>query len=398
VTGTRRGAGSEPGADLGSGAEVPAAAEVAAGARPGLAGFHAIVPAGGAGTRLWPLSRAAQPKFLLDLTGAGRSLLQQTWDRLVMLTAPGGVVVVTGTAHAAAVAGQLPGLGKGNLIAEPSPRDSAAAIGLAAAVLERRDPGCVVGSFAADHVVRDVPALHAAVTQAVAVARTGDVVTLGIEPTFASTAFGYIRCGDRLSVAGAPSALRADAFVEKPDAPTAAGYLSSGRYRWNAGIFVAQAAVVLELLARSRPGLHAGLEEIAEAYDTPRRDNVLGRVWPHLEKVAFDYAVAEPAADAGRVAVVPADPGWDDVGDFAALAGILGGGGLQVLGDAGQVLDVGAAGLAVPGSGRLVAVLGLDDVVVVDTADAVLVTTRARAQGVKALVEELRARGRADLL
>src|SRR4051812_14498997 len=140
-----------------------------------LSGFHAIVPAGGAGTRLWPLSRAERPKFLLDLTGSGRSLLQQTTDRLTSLTGADGILVVTGAAHVAAVAEQLPELAPGNLLAEPSPRESAAAIGLAAAVAERRRPGVVVGSFAADHVVHDVEAFHRAVREAVAAARAGYV-------------------------------------------------------------------------------------------------------------------------------------------------------------------------------------------------------------------------------
>ncbi len=361
-------------------------------------GLHAIVPAGGAGTRLWPLSRAGRPKFLLDLTGSGRTLLQQTWDPLEPPPGAAGLVVVTGTAHAHAVADQLPGLAPENLLAEPLPRDSAAAIGLAAAVLERRDPGCVVASFAADHVVRDGAAFDAAVREAVEVARGGDVVTIGIAPTFPSTAFGYIRAGAPLAVPGAPSALRVAQFVEKPDAATAAAYLATGEYRWNAGMFVMRAAVLLELLAQSRPALHAGLVEIADAYDTGARDEVLARVWPGLEKVAVDYAVAEPAAAAGRVAVVPADLGWDDVGDFAALAGLVTHESpVGVLGDGTDLLAVDASGVVVPGSGRVVAVLGLDDVVVVDTPDALLVTTRERAQDVKGLVDALKARGRTDL-
>jgi len=358
----------------------------------------AIVPAGGAGTRLWPLSRAGRPKFLLDLTGSGRTLLQQTLDRLAPI-AGGGTVVVTGIAHAEAVAAQLPELRPGDVLAEPSPRDSAAAIALAAAVVEHRTPGAVVGSFAADHVVRDGCAFTAAVREAVATAREGWIVTVGIQPDRPSTAFGYIRAGEPLAVAAAPSALAVESFVEKPDAVTAAAYLADGGYRWNAGMFVARADVLLAELAKHRPALADGVAEIAAAWDTTRRAGVLDAVWPTLEKVAIDYAVAEPAAAAGRVAVVPAAFGWDDVGDFAALAGLLPDDAtLRVLGDAGQVLARDAEGVAVPGSGRLLAVLGLDDVVVVDTPDALLVTTRARAQDVKAVVDALRAAGRADLL
>jgi mannose-1-phosphate guanylyltransferase len=361
--------------------------------------FVAVVPAGGAGTRLWPLSRAERPKFLLDLTGSGRSLLQQTVDRLLPLTGRGGVVLVTGAAHAAAVVEQLPELGDADLLAEPSPRDSAAAIGLAAAVVSRRRPGAVVGSFAADHVVRDVPAFHAVVREAVATARAGYVVTIGIEPDRPATAFGYIRAGQPLDIQGAPSALAVRTFVEKPDAATAAAYLAEGGYRWNAGMFVARADVLLDQLAAHRPALHAGLVKLADSWDSPDCAAVRDAVWPTLEKVAIDYAVAEPAAAAGRVAVVPASFGWDDVGDFAALATLLpADAAVRVLGEGQHVLSRDASGMAVPGHGRLLAVLGLDDVVVVDTPDAVLVTTRARAQDVKSVVEALRAAGRSDLL
>jgi mannose-1-phosphate guanylyltransferase len=361
--------------------------------------LHAIVPAGGAGTRLWPLSRAGRPKFLLDLTGAGRSLLQQTWDRLVPLAGTDGVLVVTGRAHAAAVAEQLDGFPGGNLLAEPSPRDSAAAICLAAAVIRQRHPDAVVGSFAADHVIRDVAGFQDAVRQAVVTAEQGYIVTIGIEPVRPSTAFGYIRMAHPLEIAGAPSACAVGAFVEKPGEATAAAYLAEGCYRWNAGMFVARANVLLDELALRRPELHDGLLKIADAWDTPDRDAVLTEIWPSLEKVAIDYAIAEPAAAAGRVAMVPGQFDWDDVGDFASVSDLLAGEGpLRVLGAVDGVVDLDAGGVAVPGSGRLVALLGVDDLVVVDTPDALLVTTRERAQDVKGIVDHLRRIGRDDLL
>lgn len=366
---------------------------------PGTRPLHAIVPAGGAGTRLWPLSRSRRPKFLLDLTGAGRSLLQQTWDRLVPMAGEGGVLVVTGRAHAPAVAQQLPGLPAGNLLAEPSPRDSAAAICLAAAVIRHRDPDAVVGSFAADHVIRDVAAFHDTVRQAVATAEQGYIVTIGIEPVRPSTAFGYIREGSALRVPGAPSAHGVEAFVEKPDAATATAYLAGGGYRWNAGMFVARAAVLMDELALQRPGLHDGLLKIADAWDTSDREAVLTEIWPSLEKVAIDYAVAEPAASAGRVAVIPGLFDWDDVGDFASVCDLLGGEGpVRVLGSGEDLIAADADGIVVPHGGRLVALLGVDDLVVVDTPDALLVTTRSRAQDVKGVVDRLRRIGRDDLL
>ncbi|MEH3078455.1 MAG: sugar phosphate nucleotidyltransferase [Quadrisphaera sp.] len=374
--------------------------------RPGgrIEGFAAVVPAGGAGTRLWPLSRAGAPKFLHDLTGSGRSLLQATWDRLEPLAGADHLLLVTGRAHAAAVRAALPDLRDGNLLLEPSARDSMAAIGLAAAVLEHREgPGAVLGSFAADHVIDDDEAFGDAVAQAVAAARTGEVVTIGISPTGPATQFGYIRSSAPLSVPGAPDALRVAEFVEKPDAATAAGYVATGDYRWNAGMFVVGAGVLLGHLHGQLPALADGLREIAAAWDSPSREQVLDAVWPGLVKIAIDHAIAEPVAAAGGVAVVPGSFGWDDVGDWDSLASLVPGAASQVavLGDDAAVLGLAASGLVVAGSGvpgRTVSVLGVPDVVVVDTPDALLVTTREHAQSVKGLVGAWRERGRDDLV
>ena len=352
-------------------------------------GFHAVVPAGGAGTRLWPLSRRSHPKFLLDLTGSGRTLLQGTWDRLAPLTE--GVVVVTGEAHAAQVSAQLPDLPPANLLTEPSGRDSMAAIGLAAALLRERHGDVVLGSFAADHVVRRPDAFAAAVREAVTAARAGYVVTVGIAADHPSTAFGYIEEGDTLAVDGAPTARHVARFVEKPDAATAAGYLATGRYRWNAGMFVVRAQVLLDHLARLQPPLHDGLLAIARAWDTPARAEVLAREWPRLTRIAIDHAVAEPVAADGGVAVVPADLGWDDVGDWRSLAGLLPAAedGARTLGADDHALTLGSPGAVVVPDGRLVAVLGIPGAVVVDTADALLVTTVDHAQRVKEVVDRL---------
>lgn len=350
----------------------------------------AVVPAGGAGTRLWPLSRSGSPKFLHDLTGSGRTLLQATYDRLEPVV-DGRLLVVTGVAHLDAVRRQLPEVPADQVVAEPSPRDSMAAIGLAAAIVERRDPDALIGSFAADHVITDAEAFRACVAEAAAVAETGLLVTIGIAPARPSTGVGYIRLGDRLD--GFATAHAVETFVEKPDAARAAEYVASGEYRWNAGMFVARANVLLDLLAAEHPDLAAGVRAIAA--DPGRLDDV----WPGLTKIAIDHAVAEPAAALGRMGVVPGGFGWEDVGDFASLADLLPEiePGLKVLGDAAAVLTSQTTGLVVAEGGRTIAVLGLEDVVVVDTGDALLVTTRARAQDVKTLVERLKETGRTDL-
>ncbi|QHO90554.1 mannose-1-phosphate guanylyltransferase [Actinomyces sp. 432] len=365
--------------------------------------LHAIIPAGGAGTRLWPLSRRRRPKFLLDLTGSGQSLLQGTVTRLAPLAAT--TTVVTGAAHVAAVARQLPDLPEANLLAEPAPRDSMAAIGLAAAVIARRHGReAIVGSFAADHLVADAAAFRSAVRQAAVLAAAGWLVTIGIEATGPSTAFGYIHAGDALDVPGAPDGRRVLGFTEKPDAATAARYLATGDYRWNAGMFVVRAGVLLDHLAEHRPALAAGIDEIAAAWDTPEQDAVMARVWTSLEAIAIDHAIAEPVAAAGGVATVPGDMGWDDVGGFDTLSGLVSpraagpAAGAAVLGEA-DVEAVDAAGALVAStSGRKVVLLGTPGIVVVDTPDALLVTTPERAQDVKGVVDRLKAEDRDALL
>ncbi len=358
-------------------------------AESGVGDFWGVIPAGGAGTRLWPLSREDAPKFLLDLTGSGRTLLQQTVDRLEPLC-DHRIVVVTGQRHQDAVHRQLPELARAGLLAEPARRDSMAAIGLAAAVVARRDAGAIIGSFAADHVITDIEAFQATVSQAIVLARQGWLATIGIEPTEPATGFGYIHQGEPLHVNGAPDGLRVSKFVEKPDRVTAQRYLETGAYRWNAGMFVVRASVLLDLLERYRPALAQGLKAIAAH---PER---MDEIWEDLERISIDHALAEPAAAEGKVAVVPAEFSWDDIGDFASLNDLLRKrtethqrDELHVVGSPELVLASESTGLVVPAAGRVVAVLGMQDVIVVDTGDAILVTRTDRAQDVKMLVDRL---------
>jgi mannose-1-phosphate guanylyltransferase len=359
------------------------------------ANFYAVIPAGGIGSRLWPLSRAAAPKFLHDLTGSGQTLLQDTWDRLLPL-AGDKIMVVTGDVHAEAVLEQLPRLDQKNLVLEPSPRDSTAAIAVAAAILNQRQPGLIIGSFAADHVVLDQKKFEEALHEAIEVAQGDKIVTIGIRPTEPSVAFGYIRKGERLS----NTACQVLEFVEKPDIQTARRYVQSQEYFWNAGMFIAKADLILQILAKTQPSLHQGVLEIASAWDSDQRKSVLDRVWPTLTKIAIDYSLAEPAAKAGQVAMVPAQFEWHDVGDFAAISELQAQGQrgqLSVLGSA-RVLTDSSSGIIVSDTGRLVALIGLEDVIVVDTADALLVTSKQHAQKVKSLVDSLRQSGHSELL
>lgn len=368
----------------------------------GLDRFYSIIPAGGIGSRLWPLSRADAPKFLHDLTGSGSSLLRATWDRLAPISGPERVMVVTGRAHRAAVEAQIPELIDANVVLESEPKDSTAAIGLAAAILHRREPDVIVGSFAADHVITDVRAFRRAVTQAVAAADAGWITTIGITPTEPAVGFGYIQCGAALEIPGAPDAIVAESFVEKPDLSTAKKYLADEKHLWNAGMFVARADVLLARIGESDPELLAGLEQLAEAWDDPaRRGPVVDRVWPGLHKIAIDYTVAEPAAAAGRLAVIPGTFDWDDVGDFASIAKLHSGGrssDLAILGENARVLADSSSGIVVSQTGRIISLIGVRDIVVVDTPDALLVTTSQNAQRVKSVVDALKLSGRSEVL
>jgi mannose-1-phosphate guanylyltransferase len=277
-----------------------------------------------------------------------------------------------------------------------------AAIGLAAAILAQRDPDAIIGSFAADHMISGDDAFLAAVAEAVEVAKKNYLVTIGIAPSHPSTGFGYIRLGDKLGLKQAANARLVSSFKEKPDARTAAAYIGTGNYRWNAGMFVTKATVLMDLLKGYKPDLYDGLQKISSVWaDDEKRRATLSEVWPRLEKIAIDHAVAEPAAAEGKVAVVPATFGWDDVGDFSSLADLLPAESNQprVLGDSNYVLtEQVAGGIVVPGSGRLITCLGVDDLVIVDMPDTLLVTTRARSQEVKRLVKKCRDAGWKTLL
>ncbi|MBO1901670.1 mannose-1-phosphate guanylyltransferase [Leucobacter weissii] len=369
---------------------------------PAIDRFTCVIPAGGVGSRLWPLSRAKAPKFLLDLTGSGDSLLRATWNRLAPIAPPERIMVVTGNAHRDSVVEQLPGLLPDNLVTESEPKDSSAAIGLAAALLELRDPDAILGSFAADHVIRGSVLFQRAVRTAVLAADRGYIATIGIHPGHPATGFGYIKCGSARGDLAAFDVYDVEEFVEKPDEATARDYLARGGYLWNAGMFIARASVLLDQMALTEPELVAALREIAEAWSSPKRAAVAReRLWPNLKKIAIDYSVAEPAAAAGKMVCVAAHFEWDDVGDFASIADLLTRGrkgDLAVLGDGAQVLSDASSGIVVSESDRLVALVGMQDVVVVDTPDVLLVTSKQHAQDVKGLVTRMKVSGGGHLL
>lgn len=367
-----------------------------------LSDLFAVIPAGGSGLRLWPLSRATAPKFLHPLSGPGdRSMLQATVDRLDPLVSRERVLVVTGAAHVAAVRAQLPELDPANVIAEPAPRESAPAIAMAAALLAERSPGAVMASFAADHLIADVPGLHDVLRTGYGAAQDGHLVTIGIRPDRPETGYGYLRVGEPLGDTGARLVPE---FREKPDQATAESYLASGAYLWNAGMFLWRVDVFLDQLALELPELHAGVRALAGRWaDLSAAD--YERAWRALPRISIDHGLMQPASARGVVATVPAEFGWADVGDWHTLGTILPGddaGNAVLAGSAaagGSVLVRDAHNCVVhPGGGRPIALLGVDDLAVIDTGDVLLVCSRARAQEVKALVEQARDEGYDSLL
>lgn len=364
--------------------------------------FWCVIPAGGVGSRLWPLSRAEAPKFLLDLTGSGTSLLRTTWERLLPLAGADRTIVVTGSKHRASVRQQIPDLLPENLIAEPSPKDSSAAIGLAAALILQRDPDAIIGSFAADHVIREQVLFERAVATAVTAAAAGNIVTIGIRPTHPAIGFGYIKAGAARGDLAHFDVYDVKEFVEKPHKERAAEYLQAGNALWNAGMFISRADVLLQQMELAEPELVASLRQLAAQWHTPAGSQLRDTLWPELKAIAIDYSVAEPAAAAGKMVCVAAHFSWDDVGDFASVANLLTRGRVGELavlgGKQAQVLSEASSGIVVPQPGRLVTVVGLDDVVIVDTPDVLLVTNKEHAQDVKHLVQRVRNNGGEELL
>jgi mannose-1-phosphate guanylyltransferase len=346
-----------------------------------LESFWAVVPAGGAGTRLWPLSRSKRPKFLLDIAGTGRSLLQSAWDRLTPLCGD-RFMLVTGAAHAEAVQQQLPALTPGNLLTEPAPRDSMAAIGLAAAVLERRDPNLILGSFPADHVIPEVSNLHDCVRQAYAAAKTGLLALIGLEPSRPTSGLGYIRMGQPIGISGATRTRWIDEFIEKPPEGRAREFVRAGGYVWNMGMWIVQAGKLMELLAWAKPQLASDLRAIAQDPEC------MPKIWETVERTTIDHALAEPLAGTTKICIVPGQFEWEDIGDFGALCAYFDRReptvALHVVGS-NHVVDLDSTGLVVGSTGRVVSVVGLDSVVVVDTNDALLVMSKDYAQRLKSV-------------
>jgi mannose-1-phosphate guanylyltransferase len=354
--------------------------------------LHAMIMAGGGGTRFWPRSRQQRPKQFLAM-GGERTLLQQALDRIEAAgLPPQRCWVITGDAYLDETRRQLPGLAGDHLVGEPCGRDTAPCIGLGAALIARQDPDAVMLVTPADHVIELAREFGRAVHVAAAMAEEHptSIVTFGIPPTFPSTGYGYIHRGPQFAQRQGISVFRVARFEEKPPPDKAERFFASGEYFWNSGIFVWRAATVLEELRRQKPALHDAVQRIAEAWPTGRRQEVLRQEYPHLEKVSIDYAVMEHARD---VLVVQAPYRWDDVGSWLALERLNAQDGQGNTVQGGHV-GINTSNCVIAGEpGRLIATIGVSDLLIVQDGDCTLVARRADEGTVKQLVEELRKRG-----
>jgi mannose-1-phosphate guanylyltransferase len=353
--------------------------------------FYPVILAGGRGTRFWPLSRKKRAKQLLALDGR-QTMIQQTVGRLLPLAPPTRFWIITNDDLRPAILKQLPKLPKAQAIAEPVGRNTAPAIGLAAFLLLREHPDAVIGMFPSDHVIADEKDYRATIARGAEIAASGEnIVVLGIRPNRADTGYGYIEAGG-----ASGGALRVRRFTEKPDAVKAAAFVAARNYFWNSGMFLWSARTLANALREHLPKTAPLLEEIAAAFGTRKFAASLRKLYPKCENISIDYAVLEPRSAKGEregnIFCLPADFGWNDLGSWTALhehhtaksspveGNIIQGAGVFVLN---------ANGNYVHAPGKFVAAIGVSDLVVVDTPDALLITTRQNAQDVGKVVKYL---------
>ena len=356
---------------------------------------YALIIAGGSGTRLWPMSRAAMPKQLIPLIG-GRSLLEIAMRRLDGLVAPQRRHVCAGAGHAEAIHRTLAELGPEQFLGEPCGRDTLNAVGFSAAVLARRDPEAIIAVFTADHVIEPVDRFQTIVNEGYALVEqhSSTLVTFGITPTRAAVGYGYLELGEPL----AGSARRVRQFREKPDLETATRWFEAGheRFLWNSGMFVWRADTLLDCIRRYAPENHAGLMRIADAWDTPQRQEVLEEVYPSLKKISVDFAVMEPASrDASvTVAAVGMPLRWLDVGSWPSLAQTCPRDeqGNALAAKRTLLVDTHNTLAASSDPEHLIATIGCEDLVIVHTPDATLVCRADCADSIKELHRQVAAR------
>jgi len=351
--------------------------------------MYAVIMAGGRGTRFWPRSRETKPKHLLDIV-SNRTIIQETIDRIKPLIAPANILIVTGKKHARELIRQLPEIPAKNIIIEPVGKNTAACIGLAALHIQKRVPDAVMIVLPSDHAIGNTNEYLAVISAAAKVAgKEADLVTIGIKPTGPETGFGYLEAGDSLGRDAGKEVFRVKSIREKPDLAKARKFVQSGKFYWNSGMFIWKASTILKEIERCLPDLNAGLMKIKDALGTSKEVAVVPKVYSRLASISIDYGVMEKA---DNVLMLPGDFGWSDVGSWDALWEIsakdnqgnaLTGGGSAIFTDTEDAL--------VYTPKKLVAMVGVKDLIIVETADALLICKKGRSQDVKKVVDALEA-------
>jgi mannose-1-phosphate guanylyltransferase len=356
---------------------------------------HAVILAGGRGTRFWPRSRTKTPKQLLNIIGKG-TMLQQTVERLHPLVPPERIWTVTNAEQEPAVRKQLPKASRARVLVEPIGRNTAAAIALAAFHIKHSAKGdALMGVLPADHFIAQPGRYRKIVAAALRVAREpGRIVVLGIPPTRPETGFGYIERTDAATGANGIRVYPVRRFTEKPALETAKEYLAAGNYHWNAGMFFWRISTILEELQRHLPGTFSVVQELASHIGRREYAQRLGKIYPKLENISVDYAILERvalAASEPQIFVIPAEVGWSDIGSWEAVYELMGkSGGENIYGRSGHFID--SRGNFVSSPGKFIAAIGVTDLMVVETPDALLICPRDRAQDVGKIVKWLEER------
>ena len=344
--------------------------------------LYALILSGGAGTRLWPRSRRRKPKQFLDLVG-DRTMLQDTVDRVSEVIPDERIFVVAPPEHRALIHEQLPELRTDHVVIEPYPRGNAAAIGLAMAALHAFDPEAIVAVLPSDHVVEKKAAFRNVLLAATAAADAGWLVTLGITPERPDAGFGYIEAGERLDIATTLPVHRVKRFIEKPKQDAAEKLLAAGNHYWNAGMFVWRVSAILDAYREHLPTTAQALAALGEAIGSPRYESVLAEVWEETDRTTIDYGIAERSK---RMAVVPADIGWQDVGNWSRLADIARASGRPA---ADEHIAEDSSGNYVHVPGKTTVTIGVHDLIVVETDDVLFIAAKDRAEEVKGIVDRL---------
>ena len=359
--------------------------------------YYAVIMAGGGGTRLWPLSRKNRPKQMLAL-GEERSLFQVAVDRLEGIFSPDRIFVVTVEGQAKSLQEQKPEIPTENFLLETMPRGTASVVGLAATVLDKRDPDAVMAVLTADHIIGNLKLFQQILTAAYHVAGEEYLVTLGITPTFPATGYGYIQKGKSLGEHQGLESYQVLEFTEKPGLPEAERMIASGEYTWNSGMFFWKTDQILKEISRQMPELSSQLEQIASAWDKKDREKTIRKVWPEIKPQTIDFGIME---NADNVAVVPAAGlEWNDVGSWEALFDVLPGDedGNIIEGGEHISLDTTNTMVFAHDNPRTVVTIGAKDLIIVDTGDILMICDRKQAQDVRMVVKRLEEEGRNELI